>query len=115
VRKEEEAAKEQIKGGSYIRLVGPLKDEFKALSKELGFDPENPRADKAIKKVGTMVAAMGIELARACLASGTENLAEYVAKVKAGAVAEPVAEPTEGDEEEAEDEPSDDPKVAAKA
>lgn len=89
VRKEEEAAKEVVKGGSYIRLTGDLKDQFKALSKELGFDPENPRSDKAVKKVGAMVAAMGIELARACLATGTENLAEYTAKIKAEAEDQP--------------------------
>lgn len=95
VRKEEQEPKANEKGGSYIKLLGPVKDQFKALATELGFDADNPRADKAVKKVGTMVAAMGIELAFACLRSGTENLAEYTEWVKAQAAAQPEAEPSD--------------------
>jgi hypothetical protein len=84
----EQQKAEQQKGGNYIRLAGPLQVGFKALMRDLGFDPDNPRADKAVKQVGEMVAGMGIELARACLATGTNNLTQYKEKLLADAKAE---------------------------
>jgi hypothetical protein len=98
VRKTEAQKAEQIKGGNYIRLTGDLQAGFKSLMRDLGFDPENPRADKAVKQVGTMVASMGIELARACLATGTESLTQYVEKLQADAKAEAEAPAEESPE-----------------
>lgn len=82
VRKQTPETKAALKGGNYIRLVdggpnGDLQTQFKRLMQDLGFDPENPRADKAVKQVGEMVAGMGLELARACLAAGVENFTQY--------------------------------------
>jgi len=76
-------AKEQIKGSSYIRMSGETQAQFKALMKALDFDPDSPRADAGVRKVGEMVVSMGIELANALLQTDTQNLAEYVEKIKA--------------------------------
>jgi hypothetical protein len=91
----------QVKGGSYIRLIGDQQAAFRNLMRDLGFDPESPRADAGVKKVGEMVAGLGIDLARELLATGTESLAQYKEKLQAGdqaqdeapAPAEPEAEP----------------------
>jgi hypothetical protein len=98
VRKTEAQKAAQIKGGNYIRLTGDLQAGFKNLMQALGFDPENPRADKAVKQVGEMVAGMGIELAQACLATGTETFTQYKEKLLADAKAEAEAPAEESPE-----------------
>jgi len=105
VRNEGKKAKEQIKGGSYIRLTGDLQSNFKDLMRKLDFNPDAPREDAGVKKVGEMVAEMGIELARACLKTGTETLAEYTAHV----LANPADFEVEGTEVESE--PESEPKT----
>jgi hypothetical protein len=96
----------QVKGGSYIRLIGDQQAAFRNLMRDLGFDPESPRADAGVKKVGEMVAGLGIDLARELLATGTESLAQYKEKLQAGDQAQ--------DEAPAQDEPKADRKAEPK-
>jgi hypothetical protein len=100
VRNTEKPAKETTKGGTYIRLHGDVQSAFKDLMRSLDFDPDSPRADAGVRKVGEMVAAMGIELARACISANVNNLEEYVAHVTASDKAETEAEPKAEDKAE---------------
>ena len=85
IRNNPEPKAAQVKGGTYIRLLGDLQQSFKTLMRDLDFDPDSPRSDAGVRKVGEMVVAMGIELARACISANVNNLEEYVAHVTAPA------------------------------